>query len=145
VITGLDGKPVNGRADLSNLEGLLPVGQAVEVRVLRDGAPLTLRARLEAPTLRRAAGADLDRRLSGASFADRPPRNGRGTGVQVAAVEDGSLAQRLGLVEGDVIVGVNRREAGNLDAMETLLAAAAGRQAVLTVQRGQQGFYVVLR
>jgi Do/DeqQ family serine protease len=144
VITAVDGKPVNGRSDLSNLEGLLPVGETVELRVLREGAPLTLRARLEAPNLRRAAGADLDRRLSGASFADRPPRNGRGTGVQVAAVAADSAAEALGLAEGDVIVGVNRREAPNLDAMESLLAAS-GRQAVLTVQRGQQGFYVVLR
>jgi serine protease DegQ len=144
VITVLDGKAVNGRADLANLEGLLPVGKEVVLRVIREGESILLRATLAAPTLRRAAGAELDRRLAGARLADRAPRNGRGTGVQVAEIEPDSTAQRLGLAEGDVIVGLNRREVANLDALETLLAAA-GRQAVLTVQRGQQGFYVILR
>ncbi|MFO0040422.1 MAG: PDZ domain-containing protein, partial [Pseudomonadota bacterium] len=145
VISAIDGKPVGGRADLANLEGLLPVGEAIELRVLREGRPLTLRARLEAPSLRRAAGVDLDRRLDGASLAERPPRNGRKSGVMVAAVGEGSAAQILGLAEGDTIVGVNRREAGDLEALQTLLAAAAGGRAVLSVVRDQQLFLVVLR
>ncbi|MFN7552224.1 MAG: Do family serine endopeptidase [Pseudomonadota bacterium] len=145
VISAIDGKPVGGRADLANLEGLLPVGEAIELRVLREGRPLTLRARLEAPSLRRAAGVDLARRLDGASLAERPPRNGRKSGVMVAAVGEGSAAQILGLAEGDTIVGVNRREAGDLEALQTLLAAAAGGRAVLSVVRDQQLFLVVLR
>jgi Do/DeqQ family serine protease len=144
VITVLDGKAVNGRADLANLEGLLPVGKEVMLRVIREGESKVLRATLAVPTLRRAAGAELDRRLAGARLTDRAPRNGRGAGVQVAEVEADSAAQRLGLAEGDVIVGLDRREVPNLDALEALLATA-GRQAVLTVQRGQQGFYVILR
>jgi Do/DeqQ family serine protease len=144
VITVLDGKAVNGRADLANLEGLLPVGKEVMLRVIREGESKVLRATLTVPTLRRAAGAELDRRLAGARLADRAPRNGRGAGVQVTEVAPDSAAQRLGLAEGDVIVGLDRREVANLDALEALLAAA-GRQAVLTVQRGQQGFYVILR
>jgi Do/DeqQ family serine protease len=145
VITTVDGKAVNGRAELANLEGLLPLGKEVELKVIREGESKLLRATLTAPTLRRAAGAELDPRLGGARLTDRPPRNGRSTGVQVAEVEAGSTAQRLGLAEGDVIVGLNRREVANLDALEALLAATAGRQAALTVQRGQQGFYVILR
>jgi serine protease DegQ len=144
VITVVDGRAVNSAADLSNLEALLPLGKEVVLRVVREGGEQVLRATLAAPTLRRVEGASLDARLAGATLADRAPRNGRGTGVQVARIAAGSRAAALGLAEGDVVIGLNRRPVSNVDALEELLGVPA-RQVVLTVQRGEQGFYVILR
>ncbi len=144
VIGVIEGRAVNSAAELANLEGLLPLGKEVTLRVLRDGAPLLLKATLTAPTLRRATGASLDQRLDGARLADRPPRNGRGVGVVITAVAEGSAAAALGLAKDDVIVGVDRRAMANLDAFEQALAIPQ-RHLVLTVQRGQQMFLVALR
>jgi serine protease DegQ len=144
VISVIDGRAVNNAADLANLEGLLPLGKEVTLRVLRDGAQVLLEATLTAPTLQRASGASIDARLSGAQLADRPPRNGRGVGVVVTAVAEGSRAAALGLAKDDVIVGVNRRAIADLDGFGQLLAVPQ-RQVVLTVQRGQQMFLLELR
>ncbi len=144
VISVIDGRAVASAADLANLEGLLPLGKEVSLRVLRDGAQVLLKATLTAPTLRRAAGASIDARLGGAQLADRPPRNGRGVGVVITAVDEGSRAAALGLAKDDAIMGLNRRAIANLDAFEQLLAMPQ-RQTVLTVQRGQQMFLLELR
>jgi serine protease DegQ len=144
VITVIEGRAVNSAAELGNLEGLLPVGKELTLRVMRDGAPLMLRATLAPPTLQHAEGATLDPRLAGASLADRAPRNGIGTGVQIAKLKAGSRAAAQGLEQGDVIVGLNRRQVDDLETLKAFLAQPL-RQVVLTVQRGEQGFYVVLR
>ncbi len=46
VITAIDGRPVNSDDDLYNIEGITKIGSTLELKVLRDGKPLTLRSRL---------------------------------------------------------------------------------------------------
>jgi S1-C subfamily serine protease len=47
VIVAVNGRPIRGSADVRNQVGLIPVGEDVEFKVLRDGRVLTLKARVE--------------------------------------------------------------------------------------------------
>ncbi len=47
VIVAVNGRAIRGSADVRNQVGLIPVGQEVEFRVLRDGRVLVLKVRVE--------------------------------------------------------------------------------------------------
>jgi S1-C subfamily serine protease len=59
-------------------------------------------------------------------------------------VEPGSAAWSLGLREGDVIAGVNRRRVRSVDEMLAALRGAR-RPVILNVARGEVMFAIVLR
>jgi Do/DeqQ family serine protease len=145
VISAIDGKPVRSRADLANLEGLLPVGSTVRVTLLREGATLTVTAALRAVALRKLEATTLDARLDGARLADIEAKfRDRGlSGVLVSQVTPGSRAAGYGIAPGDLITAVNQREIEDLAALEAVLAAKP-RQVLLTLVRGRQGFYLLL-
>ena len=50
VVTHVNGHAVKSSADLRNQIGLMTPGDMVELRVLRDGQPRTIRARIEGVT-----------------------------------------------------------------------------------------------
>ena len=49
VIVAVNGRGIRGSADVRNQVGLIPVGEEVEFKVLRDGRVLVLKARVEKP------------------------------------------------------------------------------------------------
>src|SRR2546426_2339449 len=58
------------------------------------------------------------------------------SGILVASIEPGSPAQRVGLLEGDVIVGFAGQPVGGIDALHRLLAEEqVGTRAPLTIMR----------
>jgi serine protease DegQ len=146
VITAVNGKAIGSRADLANVEGLLPVGAPIALSVTREGKPLAVTLTLKAASERRLDGDELDERLAGTVLSDAPTRlaKQRSRGVTVQAVEPDSRAARNGLEAGDVIVGINQREVGDLDDIEAMLENAP-RQLLLTVVRGRGAYYVLMR
>ncbi len=143
-ITALNGKPIANPQELSNLEGLLPVGEAVTFAVQRDGKALDVRASL-APRVTELAGAKLDARLAGARLGVLPERLRRQgvSGVLVLDVSDGSRAFTNGLREGDLVIGINRRDVSDLAALERGLSARPA-QLLLTLVRGQRSYFAVM-
>lgn len=144
-IIALDGKPISGRQELMNAEGLLPVGKPVTLKLRREGRELALVVRL-APRVTEREGAALDARLSGARFGVLPERLRREgvTGVLVLAVEAGSRAEAQGLREGDLITALNRRELSDLGSFERLLGARPA-QLLLTLVRGSRAYFMVIQ
>ena len=49
VIVGVNGKPIRSSADVRNRIGLVPVGEQVEFKFLRDGATKTAKVKVERP------------------------------------------------------------------------------------------------
>src|SRR3984885_14944203 len=45
VIVALNGKPIHGDNELHNAEGLAPIGSDIELKLIRDGKPVTLNVR----------------------------------------------------------------------------------------------------
>jgi Do/DeqQ family serine protease len=124
VITAIDGRPVNSDSDLYNIEGITKIGSTLELKVLRDGKPLTLRSRLVAEEFSSSQGVGIDPRLAGAELANAGERSRREglNGVSVVRVAAGSRAAQNNLKPGDLIVAVNQVEIGGFDDLKRLLA-----------------------
>ena len=141
-IIALNGRAVRGSADLRNQIGLIPVGEEVEFRFLRDGEPRSVKARLEPVQATEAIGGESISELSGATVADAE-RNGRPEAVAVVEVVRDSAAWARGLRPGDLIVAVNRQKVRTT--RELAAAFQVQGRLVLTVVRGDYVFTVLLR
>ena len=142
VITAIDGRAVTSRLDLHNAEGLLPVGKAIRIDLLREGKATSVSAALKARP-KDLAGETLDPRLGGATFSELPERyRSQGlTGVLISDVEPGSRAAANGLRAGDLISGLNQREFSDLAALQAAFARKPA-QILLSLTRGRGAYFV---
>ena len=138
VIVAINGRPVNDSEDLRNRVGLAPVDAAIAITFIRNGEEQVVTAELigllEGPV---DEGQRFDQ-LAGALFHDILPGMslyGRIAGVLVGDVEPASLAARLGIQSGDIIIGVNQRSVESLADLEDVLEGV-GRSIALTIRRG---------
>ena len=147
VVVAVNGRAVQSDNDLYNAEGIAPVGSTLELKVLRGGEALTLKATLKAESILSSDGAKLDARLAGADISDAGERIKRaiGTGgVIVSKVAADSRAAENGLKAGDLIIGINRVDVAGLSDFKKLLATKP-RQLLLSVVRGREAFFLPLR
>ena len=148
VAAGVDGKArqhIDDRNSLRNFEGLQSLGSRVTLDVLRDGKPLQLSASLrEQP--RAVAGAELDPRLTGVTFAELPAslRQSGAGGVLVESVERGSRAARSGLRKGDIITGATSGEFNDLPGFRASFTRAPARLIFNVFRGGARGPIEVL-
>jgi Do/DeqQ family serine protease len=142
VVTAIGGKAVANPRDLHNAEGLLPVGEAVTLSVLREGRAVDLSMAVKARP-KDLPGAGLDARLAGAVFAELPERyHQQGVdGVLVSEVKAGSAAQANGLAAGDLITAVNRRDIADLPALQQRFAAR-NDVILFTLVRGRSAYFL---
>ena len=146
VVVAINERVVQNENDLYNAEGIAPIGSTLELKILREGKPLTLSAKLIAESIVITPGAKLDERLTGADVSDAGERVKRalGTGgVIVNKIEASSRAAENGLKPGDLIIGVNRVDVGGVTDFKRLLATQP-RQLVLSVVRGREAFFLPL-
>ena len=134
VLQAIDGKPLHDSDELRNAEGLLPLGSQVTLKLTRNGEARQVQATLTPEKLASVDGATLDQRLAGVRFSELSmAQRGQGVaGVAVTAVQAGSRADRLGLAEGDIVIGVNNRRVTSLRELRGLIAMQP-RQLVLVV------------
>lgn len=146
VVIAVDDRPVNQASDLRNKVGMSPVGEKIQLTIVRDGDEKEITATILEIEQEVAGGEAVSRHLEGASLRDL--RGGESQhaeqGVLVEQVERGSAAWRAGLREGDVIINVNRQSVPD---MESLREAVSDRDATLLLRVNRQGgfFFVVVR
>ena len=146
VIVSIDDEEVVDNRDLWNRIGLASIGDEVEVVVIRDGKRRTVQATLGAGEWNAALRPPSNVRLAGAQVRDLSREHrlyGRVDGVEIAEVEQGSPASRLGLEPGDVIVAVNRRAVRSVSEFEAAIEDDV--PFAMLVQRGSRRFFVVAR
>ncbi len=136
VVVAANGQRIDSGQALHNLEGLLPVGQAVKLDLQRDGKLLSVTATLKAQP-KEVDGATLDPRLAGATFTDLPERYRQQglNGVIISKVAPGSRAARNQLDGGDLVLAINRRVVNDINAFRAQLSPAP-KTLVLALQRG---------
>lgn len=146
VLVSLDGKPLRDVNDLRNAEGLLPLGSAVKLDVLRQGKPREVTATLRPEQLARIDGGKLDPRLAGVTFSqlDRNQRSQGIYGVAVSAVQPNSRAAAAGLNAGDIVIGVGNVRITDLR-MLGQLAGVRPRQLVVVVADADGTHYVLIQ
>ena len=143
VIIELGGRPVRDAADLRNKIGVLHVGDAAVLTVLRGGQQLTVRATLTAPVRTLVEGGKLSPLLDGAIFGPTWPDTSPG-GVEIVAIEPNSAVFAAGLRKGDVIISVNQEEVGGTEAFAAKVKESP-RRLLLNLIRDGNAFFVVLR
>jgi Do/DeqQ family serine protease len=143
VIASIDGKPVNSADELSNAEGLLPIGKELRVILKRGNTLRDATLILSASSSQSLAGEKLDPRLAGARFGELSQREKQAgiKGIKVLSVSDASVAERNGLQAGDIIFGVNRFEVGNLADLSKQVAGKP-RQILFSLYRGRRAYYL---
>jgi len=147
VVVAVNGRPVRGPSDLRVKMGLVPVGEQVEFRVLREGRTVTLRAAVAPPQQAAAVDGRNVPELAGAAVANLEPGMplyGRIEGVLVAKVERSSAAWQQGLRPGDIIYGVNNRRVRNVNELMAALAGADNNLSVSLV-RGDYRIRILMR
>jgi Do/DeqQ family serine protease len=145
VVTALNGHPVRASAELRARLGVVPVGETVELRVLRGKDTQTLKARIGEVEKTQGAGGQSLPELNGAVLADveRPGLPSSSRAVLVNSVAGGSPAYAHGIRGGDLIIGVNQRRVGTVQELAKRLRAP-GRLA-LNVARGDILLTIQLR
>jgi serine protease Do/serine protease DegQ len=143
VIISINGDKVDNSVDMRNRIGLLRVGQAVKLEVIRQGRQKTLKGAIgEQDNLN---GAALSPYLKGADFAEVLVETMRGPiqRVQVKHLQDGSPAAQLGLQEGDVLLSINRVRVQTLADLQELINLGGSMR--IRLLRGETIVTLVLR
>ena len=147
VVISVNGHPVRSSSELRNRVGLIPVGEEIELDILREGRPMRVRARVgELYKATTVTGKTIPQ-LAGARVTNVEPgmpMYGHVEGVVVTRVEQGSAAFRNGLRAGDIVFGVNRVRVRSVqDLLDAMRSAEAPTR--LAVLRGDYRITLVVR
>ncbi|MCP5364749.1 MAG: Do family serine endopeptidase [Hyphomicrobiales bacterium] len=148
LITEINGRRIDTATDLRNQVGLVPVGEVLNIKLLRGGKWMTKTVQIE-QTNRRPDGSydPAGSLLEGVllrNLAPGMPYYGRVEGVMVDDVAQGSHAWRAGLQSGDVIVAVNRRVVESVDDIEAIISTRP-RAVALNIIRGRARIFIVIQ
>ena len=127
VVTAAGGRPVRSSGDFRNRIGLTPVGEEIDITVLREGRTQRLRARIAEPFAATNIPGEAVPQLAGARVASIEPgmpMYGQVEGAIVTAMDPNSPAYRNGLRPGDIIYGVNQRRVRTANELVVLLRQA---------------------
>jgi len=153
IITAVNGEKVKNSRDLTAKAAALPVGEATQITVVRDGKektfdvkvakrPLTL-ADAGKPAVEKEGEFGLQVTDLTPEMAKRLNVNREG-GVVVVGVRPESKAYKAGVQQGDVILEVNRQNVSSTGELKQLLARHIGGDVIaLLVQRGNAGMLVL--
>ena len=148
VVVALDGRPVRAAAELRARLGLTPVGEEVELRVLRGKEARSIRTRIAPPVKPTAEGKPVPQ-LPGMSVVEIEKgsplyRQLRGGGLVVAGVEEGSRAFQAGFRPADLIYAVNGRRVQTLAQFQKSAGGSKGSYSV-SLLRGDSGLTIIVR
>jgi serine protease Do/serine protease DegQ len=145
VITAVNGKNIRNSLDLRNKIGLMPIGETVNLELIRNGKPLTTKVKIAKPLDMPGTEAETVPQLAGATVANFKAESARGPeGVVVTKVDANSPAWMHGLRPGDIIVGVNRKK---VRSVQEFLAAVQGSRdsIILNLLRGDFRVTIIIR
>lgn len=143
IITQVNGRPLESFQELRAKISSMGAGAEVELTVLRQGELTSVNVTLDDATAAQVTAEDIIPALQGATLALGEDARGN-NGIEVNSVEENSAAARLGLVEGDVIVAVNRQRVTTVGELRSLVENIDGVIA-LNINRGNQSLYLVIR
>ena len=139
VIIEVNGQAIRSFSELGALVGSIGSGQDIELGIIRDSEEMTVDVTLGSQDTAVTAAA-IHPALEGATLAVASGQQG----IEITELEERSPAARIGLEEGDIIQGVNRKR---VTSVADLRAAIEDKQGViaLNVKRGDSSLFIVLR
>ncbi|MDF2178462.1 DegQ family serine endoprotease [Aliiglaciecola sp. CAU 1673] len=143
IIVSIDGKEIRSFTELRAKIGTMGAGTKVKLDIIRDGKRQKIDVVLDDYRSENLTAQQIHPFLEGATLSDGPNQQGT-QGVVVSEVIPRSPAARLGLQDGDVIVGVNRQPIKNVGELSDILRDNQGVIA-LNIKRGNTSLYLVIR
>jgi len=159
VIVSVNGETVEDAHRLTFRVGAIAPGTKLELGILRDGEPTTLRTTAaERPALLASAGPDGapeasadSGALAGVTFGDLAPEQrrrfnipARVEGALVTGVAPDSAAAKAGVRPGDLVLEINRQQVRSAeDAAAVIVAGSAARTLLRLFSRGASRYVVV--
>ncbi|MDX1676788.1 Do family serine endopeptidase [Arsukibacterium sp.] len=138
VIISMNGNRIQSFNELRAKIATLGAGRKAELGILRDGKERKVQVTLQQLTAAPVTANQLHPMLQGATL------NNSSQGVEITELASGSIAEQVGLRQGDVIVGVNRQRVTDLSELRQILAGSQG-VAALYIRRGKEDLYILLR
>ncbi len=147
IVIETNGRRVRSSADFRNRVGLTPVGESLDIKVLRGRQTLPLSITVGEPFAATSIPGEALPQLAGARVADIEPgmpMHGEVEGAIITTVQADSPAARTGIQPGDILYGVNRRRVRNV---QELLAALRvnERPLQLALLRGENRLVLIIR
>lgn len=139
VIIRMDKSSIKSAQDFHNVEGRLALGESLKVEYQRNGQARSTHLAIKAiPVIN---GGDLDHRLEGARFVDLTAKHKQQnqSGVLVDELAPRSRLAREGIVEGDIVTGVNRQRVHDLADFKRILEQKHGA-ILLQIRRGGRAY-----
>ena len=147
VVVAANGRAVRNSADVRNRIGLTPIGEEVDLKVMRGGQTLQVRARIGELFSTTSLAGETIPQLAGAKIANIEqgmPMFGEVQGAILTAIENNSPAARSGLQPGDIIYGVNRQRIRNVK--ELLVALRTDERPLrIALLRGEYRLTLTIR
>jgi len=141
VITKVNGKKIKSFSELRGKIGSIGAGNEVELTVIKsNGKEKSYDVTLKKAETANVEPASIHRMLEGAELEN----NTKGSGVLVSNVEDDTPAAMIGLREGDIIAGVNRKRVNNIAELREYLKDDSGIS-LLNVVRGRSNLFIRIR
>jgi len=138
VITVLNGQQVKSFAELRAKISTAGVGKKIKLTLSRDGKPKNVYVVLGMADKQSLEAKSLHPVLEGAVLS------AESDGVKVIKLAERSPAARAGLVEGDIIIGVNRQKVKDLVELENVIKAAKSKTLALNIKRDNASLYLVV-
>ena len=141
IIVNANGKAVKSSQDIRNIVGLLQIGDRVNIDYFRGNEKQSVVATIGKQALPQIEGEKLHRLLKGTLLT--ATQKDQIEGVLIDKIQSSSYAWRVGLRPADIIVSANRYRTNNLDELKKVVDP--NNALLINIQRGQEGFFVVLR
>lgn len=155
VILSFNGARIGQSSHLPPLVGVIPVGQSVDVEVLRNGKmkniSVTIAELAEDREIIKTGSVDTDNEsrlgVEVAELTDdqRKALGDIESGVIVQSVDPQGVAALAGIVEGDVLVSFNQQGIDSVDSLVDLVKSApAGEPVAVLIQRNNSPLFTAL-
>ncbi len=141
IIVAANGKPVKNSQDINNIIGLLQIGDKVSIEFFRGNEKKEVTTMIGKPVQPQLAGEKLHHLLQGTVLG--VTQKDQVEGILLEKINTSSYAWRVGLRPGDVIISANRYRVRNLEELKQVVDP--DNALLINIQRGQEGFFVVLR
>lgn len=143
IITEMNGKEIDSFQELRAKIASTGAGSEIELTLLRKGKRKTVEVTLGDATQMTVVAKEIHPALEGATLTNGKTQQGD-AGIVISELEGRSPAARIGLQDGDVIIGVNRKKIDTVVQLRTELDDADGVIA-LNIKRGLTSLYLVIR
>lgn len=143
IIVKMDGRNIHSFGELRANVATMGAGKTIKLGIFRDGKEQTVSVTLRQADLTETKADVLHPALQGATLSNTESGVSP-AGVQITKLEKNSAAVRLGLKEGDIIVGINRSRISNLKELREAMKNKSDVLA-LNIIRGDASLYLVIQ